>query len=46
VEAGLRDRDGQRLRAALGSEGFEAEYAAGRALTPDDVLALALRLGA
>jgi hypothetical protein len=25
--------------------GFEAEYAAGRALTPDDVLALALRVG-
>ena len=36
--------DVRRLRTALGSEGFEAEYRAGRALTPDDVLALALRL--
>jgi hypothetical protein len=37
----LRDRDCGRLRDAMGAEAFEAEYAAGRALTPDEVLALA-----
>jgi len=32
LEAQLADRDRQRLRAAMGAEAFEAEYAAGRAL--------------
>jgi predicted ATPase/class 3 adenylate cyclase len=41
LEGGLRDRDCQRLRSALGAEAFEAEYAAGRALTADEVFALA-----
>jgi predicted ATPase/class 3 adenylate cyclase len=41
LEGELRDRDCQRLRAAMGTEAFEAEYAAGRALTPDEALALA-----
>ena len=39
---GLRDRDGQRLRSAMGEEAFDAEYAAGTPLTTDEVLALAL----
>jgi hypothetical protein len=29
------------LRAAMGAEAFEAEYAAGHALTPEEILALA-----
>ena len=33
LEARLADLDRQRLRAAMGDEAFEAEYAAGRALT-------------
>ena len=41
LEGDLRDRDCQRLRSAMGAEAFEAEYAAGRALTADEVLALA-----
>jgi predicted ATPase/class 3 adenylate cyclase len=41
LEGGLRDRDCQRLRSAMGAGAFEAEYAAGRALTADEVLALA-----
>jgi len=32
LEAGLADLDRQRLRAAMGAEAFEAEYAAGRTL--------------
>ena len=34
LEGGLADLDRQRLRAAMGAEAFEAEYAAGRALDP------------
>ena len=41
LEGDLRDRDCQRLRAAMGAGAFEAEYAAGRALTADEALALA-----
>jgi tetratricopeptide (TPR) repeat protein len=41
LEGGLRDRDCERLRNAMGAEAFEAEYAAGRALTPDEAFALA-----
>jgi predicted ATPase/class 3 adenylate cyclase len=41
LEGELRDRDCERLREAMGAEAFEAEYAAGRALTPDEVLTLA-----
>jgi predicted ATPase/DNA-binding CsgD family transcriptional regulator len=39
LEARLADRDRERLRAALGDEKFEAEYAAGRALDPEQLLA-------
>jgi DNA-binding CsgD family transcriptional regulator len=39
LEARLADLDRQRLRAAMGTEAFEAEYAAGRALDLADVLA-------
>ena len=39
LEARLADLDRQRLRAAMGDEAFEAEYAAGRALSPAQVLA-------
>jgi hypothetical protein len=39
LEGRLAELDRQRLRAALGTEGFEAEYAAGRALDPAQVLA-------
>jgi predicted ATPase/class 3 adenylate cyclase len=42
LEGGLRDRDCGRLRSAMGAEAFEAEHAAGRALTFEQVLALAL----
>jgi predicted ATPase/class 3 adenylate cyclase len=41
LEGDLRDRDCQRLRSAMGAEAFEAEYAAGQALTADEALALA-----
>jgi predicted ATPase/class 3 adenylate cyclase len=41
LEGELRDRDCERLRDVMGAEAFEAEYAAGRALTPDEVLTLA-----
>jgi DNA-binding CsgD family transcriptional regulator len=44
-EGGLADLDRQRLRAAMGAEAFEAEYAAGRALDPAQVLAEAGRTG-
>jgi hypothetical protein len=40
LEARLADLDRQRLRAAMGAEAFEAEYAAGRALGPAQVLAM------
>jgi hypothetical protein len=42
LEEQLADRDRQRLRAAMGTDTFETEYAAGRALTPEQSLALAL----
>lgn len=38
LEARLADQDRQRLRAAMGDEAFEAEYASGRALDPAQVL--------
>jgi ATP/maltotriose-dependent transcriptional regulator MalT len=39
LEARLADLDRQRLRAAMGAEAFEAEYAEGRTLDPAQVLA-------
>jgi tetratricopeptide (TPR) repeat protein len=42
VEGRLRDADHQRLRASMGDRAFAAEYAAGQALTPEDILVLAL----
>jgi len=39
LEARLADLDRQRLRAAMGAEAFETEYAAGRALDAAQVLA-------
>jgi predicted ATPase/DNA-binding CsgD family transcriptional regulator len=41
LEAGLRDRDHARLRAALGDAAFEAAYARGRTLSQADAIALA-----
>ncbi len=41
LEARLRDLDCQRLRSGMGAEAFEAEYAAGRILTSEEILALA-----
>jgi predicted ATPase/DNA-binding CsgD family transcriptional regulator len=45
LEARLAGLDRERLRAAMGVEAFEAEYAAGRALDPVDVLAALGRTG-
>ncbi len=42
LEGLLRDLDCQRLRAAMGTEAFEAEYAAGRTLTSEQIIDLAL----
>ena len=42
LERRLRDLDCQRLRGTLGNQAFDAEYAAGKSLTTDEVLALAL----
>ncbi len=42
TEGQLRDLDCQRLRAAMGTEAFEAEYAAGRTLTAEQIIDLAL----
>ena len=42
LEARLRDLDCQRLRSAMGAGPFEAEYAAGRTLTSEEILVLAL----
>jgi predicted ATPase/class 3 adenylate cyclase len=42
LEGQLRDLDCERLRAAMGADAFAAEYAAGRALNPDQVVGLAL----
>jgi DNA-binding NarL/FixJ family response regulator len=39
LEERLANRDRQRLRSAMGTETFDAEYAAGRALDPAQVLA-------
>jgi len=39
LEGRLADLDRQRLRAAMGTEAFDAEYAVGRALGPAQVLA-------
>jgi len=41
LEGGLRDLDRERLRAAMGADAFAAEYAAGRAMNSDEILALA-----
>ena len=46
LEARLADLDRQRLRAAMGDAAFDAEYAAGRALDPAQVLATLGRKGA
>jgi len=43
LEARLADLDRQRLRAAMGDEAFEAEYAAGRTLDPAGVTHEALQ---
>jgi tetratricopeptide (TPR) repeat protein len=42
LEGRLADLDRQRLRAVIGAEAFEAEYAAGRGLTPEEAFLLAL----
>ena len=42
LERGLCDHDCQRLRSTMGQKAFEAEYATGKSLTTDEVLALAL----
>ena len=42
LEGGLRDRDCRHLRSAMGAEAFDADYAAGRALTSEEILVLAL----
>ena len=41
IEAGLRERDHARLRAALGDAAFEAAYARGRTLSQADAITLA-----
>jgi hypothetical protein len=41
LEGDLRDLDCRRLRSVMGAEAFGANYAAGQALTADEVLALA-----
>jgi predicted ATPase/DNA-binding CsgD family transcriptional regulator len=46
LEARLAGLDRQRLRAVMGDEAFDAEYAAGRALDPAQVLAALGRTGA
>jgi DNA-binding CsgD family transcriptional regulator len=46
LEARLAGLDRQRLRAAMGAEAFEAEYAAGRALDPAGVLSALGRMDA
>jgi predicted ATPase/class 3 adenylate cyclase len=42
LEGGLRDRDCERLRSAMGAAAFDAEYAAGRALASEEIIDLAL----
>jgi DNA-binding CsgD family transcriptional regulator len=46
LEGRLADLDRHRLRAAIGDAAFEAEYAAGRAIDPAQVLAAPGRSGA
>ena len=41
IEAGLRERDQARLRAALGDAAFEAAYARGRTLSQADAITIA-----
>jgi predicted ATPase/class 3 adenylate cyclase len=43
LETQLRDADRERLRAAMGTQAFEAGYAAGRALTIEEAIEMALR---
>lgn len=43
IEAELRDADQARLRKALGAEAFDAAYFAGRTLSRDEAVALALQ---
>ncbi|HTT52089.1 MAG TPA: DUF4062 domain-containing protein [Streptosporangiaceae bacterium] len=43
LETQLRDADQERLRAAMGAQAFEGGYAAGRALTIEEAIELALR---
>jgi predicted ATPase/class 3 adenylate cyclase len=43
LEAQLREADREQLRAAMGAQAFEAGYAAGRALTLEEAIELALR---
>jgi predicted ATPase/DNA-binding CsgD family transcriptional regulator len=43
LEKRLAEQDRQRLRAAMGAEAFQAEYAAGRTLDPAQVLAFLVR---
>ena len=45
IEAGLRDRDHVRLRAALGEAAFEVAYRQGRSLGQADAIALAVGTG-
>jgi predicted ATPase/class 3 adenylate cyclase len=42
LERQLRDADQERLRAAMGADAFEAGYTAGRALTTEEAIQLAL----
>jgi predicted ATPase/class 3 adenylate cyclase len=42
LEGGLRDLDCQRLRSAMGTEAFDAAYTAGRSMSSEEVLVLAL----
>jgi hypothetical protein len=42
LEGRLADLDRERLRAAMGGKAFEAEYAAGRTLSPEQIVDLAL----
>jgi predicted ATPase/class 3 adenylate cyclase len=42
LEGSLRDRDCERLRAAMGAAAFDAEYAAGRVMPQDEIVDLAL----
>jgi hypothetical protein len=43
LEARLRDADHERLRAAIGGAAFEAEHAAGRALTAEEIAGIVRR---